>query len=645
MQTLLRVLLLSSIALAVAPIAAEEPAPKKKRPPNHLANETSPYLLAHARNPVDWRPWGAEAFALAKRQNKPIFLSIGYSSCHWCHVMEHESFSDEEIAKFLNEHFVCIKVDREERPDIDHAYMTAVQIMTRGGGWPLSVFLTPEGKPFYGGTYWPAHDGDRGVAVGFRTVTGRVAQFWDEKEGELRNSADGLTNLVKEAMRPRMPLEKTSLDAKLLATVDSEIAASFDSEHGGFNYSPDDPNQPKFPEPATLQYLLARAQSGSTSAQKMLISTLDGIASGGIRDHIGGGLHRYSVDRYWRIPHFEKMLYDNAQLASLYAEAFKLTGNPQYRRVAEEICDFVLREMTGPQGQFYSAIDADSEGEEGKYYRWSADELASLLSPDSLQLAKAVYGLGGSPNFEEVYFVPQLQASAADLSQNLKLSEAELQKRLHALRAKLLEARKKRISPVVDTKALTAWNGLMIAGLADAGRILERQDYLDAAVRNANFVLNNHTSPTGRLQRSYIDGKAKIPAYVDDYAMLVDGLIALHEATGKQKWLDAAERLTREQITLFGDSRLGGFYFTATDAEEVIVRGKIPSDNAVPAGNSVSAGNLLYLAARLNDASLRDQAIGTIDSAQALLDLAPTAAPRLLVAAEQIVREKSASDP
>ncbi|MCC9606314.1 thioredoxin domain-containing protein [Blastopirellula sp. JC732] len=637
MPTSLRAVLLLSLVLTTCPLSAEEP----KRPANHLAGETSPYLLAHAHNPVEWHPWGEAALELAKKENKPIFLSIGYSSCHWCHVMERESFSDEEIAKFLNAHFVCIKVDREERPDIDHVYMTAVQIMTRGGGWPLSVFLTPDGKPFYGGTYWPARDNDRNVPVGFLTVIRRVAQLWEEREADLRTSGDGLTNLVKQSLRPRVTLQPMAIDEKLLTTTDAAIAETFDPEHGGFNFSADDPNQPKFPEPATLQYLLARARSGSDEAKKMLTVTLDGIAAGGIRDHIGGGLHRYSVDRFWRIPHFEKMLYDNAQLASLYAEAYQLTGNPQYRRVAEETCDFVLSEMTGPEGQFYSAIDADSEGIEGKYYRWSQKELQDLLDAEELKLAKQVYGLGGTPNFEEAYFVPELQASIAKLPENLKLQPAELDTRLQALREKLLAKRSERVRPAVDTKALTEWNGLMIAGLADAGRILKRQDYVDAAARNADFLLANVKSPEGQLLRSYKDGQAKIRAYVNDYAMLIDGLIALHEATGEQKWLDAASRLMKEQTERFGDARLGGFYFTADDAEEVIARGKIPTDDAIPSGNSVSAGNLLYLADKLDDATLREQAIGAIRSGQTLLELAPAAAPRLLVAAEQVIRENN----
>ncbi|TWT38827.1 thioredoxin domain-containing protein [Blastopirellula retiformator] len=645
MPSILRHLSLLSLLLISSPLAAQEPGDSPKRHANHLAGETSPYLLAHAHNPVDWRPWGEEALALAKQENKPIFLSIGYSSCHWCHVMEHESFSDEEIAKLLNENFVCIKVDREERPDIDHVYMTAVQILSRGaGGWPLSAFLTPEGKPFYGGTYWPARDGDREMPVGFLTVISRIAKLWDEREADLRTSADGLTNLIKEALRPRVALQPMQLDAKLLATTDAAIAESFDAEHGGFNFSADDANQPKFPEPATLQYLLARAQNGSAEAEKLLTVTLDGIAAGGIRDHIGGGLHRYSVDRFWRIPHFEKMLYDNAQLASLYAEAYQLTGKPHYRRVAEETCDFVLRELTGPQGEFYSSIDADSEGVEGKYYRWSQQELQDLLDPAELKLAKQVYGLGGTPNFEEHYFVPQLQAPIAELPQNLRLTPAEFESRLQALREKLLARRGQRVRPATDTKALTEWNGLMIAGLADAGRIFKRPDYIAAAERNADFLLANAKSPEGHLLRSYKDGQAKITAYVNDYAMLIDGLLALHEATGEQKRLDQAARLQAEQTERFGDTRLGGYCFTAENAEEVIVRGKIPNDDAIPSGNSVAAGNLLYLADKLEDAALREQAIATIRSGQTLLELAPAAAPRLLVAAEQVIRQSDAPD-
>lgn len=627
--------------------ASAKTAKAKQLPTNRLAKETSPYLLLHAHNPVDWYPWGEEAFAKAKEEGKVIFLSVGYSSCHWCHVMERESFVDEEIAKYMNEHFVCIKVDREERPDVDSIYMTSVQVYNqvtgngRGGGWPMSVFMTPDAKPFFGGTYFPARDGDRGAGTGFFTLLQRIHQFWSEQREAIERDADAIANLVKQQLDQLPTGEVLAVESAVLDAAFQSLVERYDPEYGGFGYTPTNPHQPKFPEPPNLDFLVNRLQSGALSegdtaeATKLLVGTLERMAMGGIRDHLGGGFHRYSVDRFWQIPHFEKMLYDNGQLASVYAEAFALTGREDFKQVVDELLAFVSREMTDSQGGFYSALDAESEDVEGKFYRWEKEEVAKLLEPEEFKLFAQIYGLDAEPNFEEEYYAPQLTKTISQLAGQVGTEPNALKKQLGPIREKLLADRNKRERPLTDTKILTSWNGLMIRGFADGGRLLNNQAYVTAASRAADFVLANLRTKDGRLLRTYGDGKATLNAYLDDYAFLADGLIALHRANGDEKWLTAAEEITAKQIELFWDSKSGGFFFTSGDHETLLARGRDPVDGVEPSGNSVSASNLVYLGTTLNKPGYLAQAKRTIDSAASLLQRAPSAAPRLCVAYQQ----------
>ncbi len=569
--------------MLIAPSCSAAEATKKTKQ-NRLAAESSPYLRMHAHNPVDWYAWGTEALDRARRENKVIFLSVGYSSCYWCHVMERESFMDDEIARFLNEHFVCVKVDREERPDIDSIYMTAVQIMTRRGGWPMSVFLTPDAKPFFGGTYFPARDGDRNGATGFLTVIRKIDELWNAKTDEIKNNADQLTEYVRTELRGRPEREdEPRLDSKTLDQVQASLAEVFDNQYGGFGYDASNPRQPKFPEPSNLYFLLDRARrDGDADAKKMLAFTLERMQMGGIWDHVGGGFHRYSTDRFWRIPHFEKMLYDNGQLATVYTEAYLLTKREDFRRTADELIQFVLQEMRDEQGGFYSAIDAESEQVEGKYYRWERNEVQTLLGADFPTFA-AVYGLDGPPNFEEFY-VPLLSKPWEEIAAGTGQKEEALWDQLRPLRKKLFDARSKRARPLTDTKILVSWNGLMIRGLADAGRGLGKPQYVQAAAQAADFVLAKLRRPDGRLFRTYTAGEPKLNAYLDDYAFLADGLIALHRATDETKWLEAADELTQLQIKYFWDEQDGGFFFTSGDHETLMREANNqPTERSLPA--------------------------------------------------------------
>jgi uncharacterized protein YyaL (SSP411 family) len=559
---------------------------------NRLAKESSPYLLLHAHNPVDWYPWGEESLEKAKKEGKVIFLSVGYSSCYWCHVMERESFMDEEIAKFLNDNFVCIKLDREERPDIDEIYMTSIQLLGRNGGWPLSMFLTPEGKPFFGGTYFPPRDREDG-APGFLTVVNRVHEVWSKDKDNVNAIAGRLADAVKETLETQrgIPLP---LKIEMLAEVQAGMAEHFDEVNGGFSLG-----GTKFPSPPNLVFLLHQARSATdadtkAAALKMLTTTLDKMARGGLRDHIGGGFHRYTVDQFWHVPHFEKMLYDNAQLASVYAEAFALTGSAEYRRVVEELVVFLLREMTDATGGFYAALDAETDAVEGKFYIWTRAEIETALTKDEYTLFAAVYGIDREPNFEE-HYVPQLAKSREAISKDRGVSVEELEKSLAPIRAKLLEVRAKRKRPLTDTKILTSWNGQMIRGLADAGRCLKNDSYTKAADAAATFVLTN-LRRDGRLLRTHTAGEAKLNAYIEDYALLTDGLIALHQATGEERYLHEANSLTAKQIELFWDQKNGGFFFTSADHEELIAKLKDVFDGPLPSSNAVAARNLIYLA-------------------------------------------------
>ena len=615
---------------------------KKQQHTNRLAKETSPYLLMHAHNPVDWYPWGPEAFAKAKKENKVIFLSVGYSSCHWCHVMERESFLDKEIAAFLNKHFVCVKVDREERPDVDKIYMTSVYAINGRGGWPMSVFMLPDSKPFYGGTYFPARDGDRQGMPGFLTMIKKIHELWTTDAAKVKESAAQLTGYIKQELNgARMPLS-ASLAEDFQEQTQRALAQQFDSEFGGFGYSPANPERPKFPEPANLAFLLYRArdkqQAGEDSreALKMLRVTLDRMAMGGIRDHLGGGFHRYSVDRFWKIPHFEKMLYDNGQLATVYAEAFQLTGDENYRQVVREMLDFVLREMTDKEGGFYSALDAESESIEGKFYRWEKQEVEKLLSPEEYKIFAGIYGLDRTPNFEGEYYAPQLAQSMQDLAGLQKMKRAELEAKLLPIRQKLLASRSRRPRPLTDTKILTGWNGLMIRGFADAGRILDEPRYVQAAERAAAFVLDKLSNEKGRLLRTYGDQEAKFNAYLVDYAFLVDGLLGLHQATGAERWLQHADRLMKLQLELFWDDQRDGFFFTSEDHESLLARTKNPLDGARPSGNSVSAQNLIYLGKSLKQDDYLERAERTVRSVSGMLAAAPAAATRMSIAVSEL---------
>ena len=626
---------LALLVFAIAPLAADEPKAGAKHAQgraNLLARETSPYLLQHAHNPVNWRPWGPEALAKAKEEGKLIFLSIGYSSCHWCHVMERESFSDEEIAALLNEHYICIKVDREERPDIDAIYMQALQTYNRmigskaGGGWPLSMFLTPDARPFFGGTYFAARDGDRPGATGFLTIARKVQELWKKSPDKIREDAETLTKVVK-AQLEESPVNLTPLDKDLVQAALDALGEQYDAAWGGFGYVATQPNRPKFPEPSNLMLLLEQTRHGDKKAKEMLLGTLEHMALGGIRDHLGGGFHRYSTDRFWRIPHFEKMLYDNAQLASVYAEAAAMSDRADFRRVVVELLTFVEREMTSPEGAFYAALDADSEGEEGKFYRWTQEEVRAALTEEEHALFAPIYGLEGPPNFEDEFYVPQLSQPLAEHAARLKITEAELEERLVPLRRKLLEVRGKRVRPLTDTKILASWNGQMIRGFADAGRLLDEPKYIDTARRAAEFVLSQMRTKEGRLLRTYSRGEAKLNAYVNDYAFLANGLIALHRATNDDRWLKEAEAITQKQIELFWDEKGGGFHFTSGDHEALLAREKNVIDSALPSGNSISAENLLYLAEQRKDDALRDRARRTVQSAAWVLKQAPSAAP------------------
>jgi uncharacterized protein YyaL (SSP411 family) len=610
---------LASRALAEDPAAA----PQGPARANRLAQETSPYLLLHAHNPVDWYPWGTEALAKAKAEDKLIFLSIGYSSCHWCHVMERESFMDAEVAAVLNEHFVSIKVDREERPDIDEIYMTALQIYYQllgsgqGGGWPLSMFLTPDGKPVVGGTYYPPRD--REDFEGFLSVLTRVHKAWTDEPELVRRRGTQLADFVQRSFRQRPSLTPSLPTAERLGEVQDALADDYDPDHGGFGYSEVDPHRPKFPQPANLLFLIDRVRRhDDEDARRMLLGTLDRLAAGGIRDHLGGGFHRYSTDRYWHIPHFEKMLYDNAQLATVYAEAFRLTDRPAYRQVVEETLAFVSRELTDSAGGFYSALDADTDGKEGGYYVWDRSAVEAALGAEAFGPFAQVYGLAGEPNFEDQW---------ALLVDRLPSPEADAQ--LVPAREKLLAVRSERARPLTDTKVLTGINGLMIRGFADSGRILKDDGYKAAAVQAADFVLRELRTQDGRLLRTWSQGQAKLNAYVEDYAYLVDGLIALHRATADERWLAEADRLTATQIEHFWDEADGGFYFTSDDHEALLARSKDPTDSATPSANAVTAGNLLYLAAALDKPDYRERAERTILAFGSLWDQAPAAMPRM----------------
>lgn len=594
---------------------------------NRLQYETSPYLLQHATNPVDWYPWGDEAFERALRDNKPILLSVGYSACHWCHVMAHESFEHEATAQMMNELFINIKVDREERPDIDDIYMQAVQAMSQGhGGWPMTVFLLPDGRPFYGGTYFPLEP--RYGIPSFRQVMQGVAEAYRERRAAVEQSAEALTQSLDRELLG-IGADESGLNRDLLDAALERIGKSHDRVHGGFG------GAPKFPQPMALEFLLrGYARTQTSELLEMVTSTLRKMARGGIYDQIGGGFHRYSVDAIWLVPHFEKMLYDNAQLSRVYLHAWQVTGDPFFKRIAEEIYDYILREMTAPEGGFYSTTDADSEGEEGRFFVWSKDELESLLGEDA-QTAIEYWGVTERGNFEgrNILYLPNDDELVAE---RLGVSIDALRHKLTAIKDKLYAARAQRPHPHLDDKIVTAWNGMMLASLSEAARVLDRGDYREAALRNAAFLIENMITAEGRLLRTYKAGTAKINGYLEDYAHLVDGFLELYQTTFDERWFAEAQQLADVVLARFRADD-GGFFDTSDDHEALIVRPRNLQDNATPAGNSIMARGLMRLAAYTGDADYADAARSALRMLTSAMREYPLAFGEALSAVDMLV--------
>ncbi len=570
--------------------------------PNHLAQETSPYLLQHANNPVDWYPWGEEAFSRARAEDKPVLLSIGYSACHWCHVMAHESFENSEIADLMNQNFINIKVDREERPDIDSIYMEAVQALTGSGGWPLTVFLTPQGKPFFGGTYFPPED--RHGIPGFPQVLRATADAYRNRRSDIEQAAKELLAAVSGNIKRSAVIEPLTTD--ILDGAHLAIKQNFDSQNGGFGTAP------KFPQPMALEFLLRYSRRVQNSgALEMLELTLEKMAKGGIYDQLGGGFHRYATDSRWLVPHFEKMLYDNALLSHVYLHGYLATGKPLYRGIAEETLDYVLREMTAPEGGFYSTQDADSEGVEGKYYVWTDREIIQALGEKRGKTITDYFGVTSEGNFEG----RNILHIAGDIM-------AETSREIKEARSHLLKRREQRIRPGRDDKVLASWNGLMLASLAEAAVVLEREDYLSAAVGNGTFLLNSMISD-GYLRRSYKDGVAKISGYLEDYALVIEGLLSLHQATFGGNWLRQAIRLAETMIELFWDDSARTFYDTGHTHENLFLRPRSIYDSPLPSGSSAATSVLLKLAMLTGNERFRQIASQSLRSMRDVLERNP----------------------
>jgi uncharacterized protein YyaL (SSP411 family) len=633
MRRIAFVLTVPLLALTTASFARSIEPPDAVRPTNRLARETSSYLRQHAHNPVDWFPWGPEAFEKAQKEKKLVFLSIGYSACHWCHVMERESFSNAEIAKLLNASFVCIKVDREERPDVDQIYMTAVRFFNQSGGWPLSMFLTADGKPIAGGTYWPPEDKliEGQKALGFKSVLRIILDEYRDNPKEVTGRADEVAKAVARTLnragRPTGPEPRRYL---VTASADA-LKAEYDPEYGGFGNSQRGFKGPKFPMPPYLEML---QQVKSRDLSEMLTRTLDGMAEGGIYDQLGGGFHRYSTERTWSIPHFEKMLNDNAQLVEVYARAFTETKKPMYRRIVEETLAFVGRELAAPGGGFYSSLDADSDGQEGRFYVWTAAEIDAAL-PDRLEntAARVGFGIADGASMADKVFVLVHTRDVSD-----------------ATRQKLFTIRTKRVRPNRDTKILTAWNGQMIAAYAVAGKVLEQPSYVAEAERTADFILKNLRNADGRLLRTFAAAgdetpRASLMGYLDDYACLTHGLLRLHDATGSDRWLAEARSITDQMIRHYGDESGGGFFYTADDHEKLFARAKDMHDGAQPSGNSVAIKNLLDLAAKTGEARYRDLAGRTLKSFTTEMEQNPTGMTGMVAALDQYLAMAPAQPP
>jgi uncharacterized protein YyaL (SSP411 family) len=590
--------------------------------PNRLAHENSPYLLQHAENPVDWYPWGEEALEKASIEDKPIFLSVGYAACHWCHVMEHESFEDDDTAAIMNEHFVNIKVDREERPDIDSIYMQAVVAMTRQGGWPMSVFLTPDGKPFYGGTYFPPVQ--RYNIPSFKEVLLTIARLWREDRDQLLESSEK----ISQHLQGQGGFNKSQgrIESEKLESATMALAQGYDWKHGGWGQAP------KFPQTMVIEYLLRRATRGDQFALEMAAHALHAMAKGGMYDVVGGGFSRYSVDDRWHTPHFEKMLYDNAQLALVYLHAFLITDENTFRHVCEETLDFVLREMTHPQGGFYSSLDADSEGEEGKFYVWKPNEIQEAIdNPEDVNLLLAAYSITESGNFEGKNILQRV-LDDEQLAEEYDIPIEDIPTRLNELHTLLLETRSQRVRPETDDKVLVFWNALMLTTFAEAGRYLRREAYTQAAIQNATFLIEN-LYKDGRLLRSWREGQAKHNSYLEDYAGLILGFLALYQTVSDPRWYKFALRLADEMMEHFSDPD-GGFFDTRDDHETLLFRPKDLQDNATPSGNALAALALLQLSAYGDRIAFRDTAEEMLLSMQDAMIRYPTAFAQWLCAVD-----------
>jgi uncharacterized protein YyaL (SSP411 family) len=610
--------------------------------PNRLINETSPYLLQHAHNPVDWYPWGADALAKARADDKPIFLSIGYAACHWCHVMAHESFEDETTAQLMNDLFVNIKVDREERPDLDSIYMSAVVGMTGNGGWPMSVFLRPDGQPFYGGTYFPPTP--RYGMPSFREVLSAVANAWRTRRDEIFKNSLNVTDYLRQASSFAEQARSGSLSTGVLTTAAQNLSRNFDRSNGGWG------NAPKFPQPMTLEFLLRRyVATPDVDIRSMIDHTLRAMAYGGMYDQIGGGFHRYSTDAHWLVPHFEKMLYDNSQLARVYLHAWQAFGDPLYQRIAIETLDYVAREMTHPDGGFYSTQDADSEGIEGKYFVWTIDEVRSVLGDEAILFNEA-YGITKNGNFSvesgrsasshehhlsDGQNILSIVKEPKAVAETNGLSSSELEAKLNESCRKLFDLRERRVKPNRDEKILSAWNGLMLAAFAEAARDRSLGDraaaYRSMAERNAEFLLREMRSADGRLLRTWKEGRAKLNAYLEDYANVIEGWLALYETTFDERWFIAARELADAMIKHFADPA-GGFFDTSDDHETLVTRPKDLQDNAVPSGNAMAATVLLKLGAFTGEDSYLTLAELMLGLLQPAMMQAPTAFAQWLCA-------------
>lgn len=601
---------------------------QKNRQPNRLIHEKSPYLIQHAYNPVDWYAWGEEAFERAKKEDKPIFLSIGYSTCHWCHVMEKESFEDEKVANLLNENFVCIKVDREERPDIDNMYMTVCQIMTGRGGWPLTIIMTPERKPFFAGTYIPKKS--RFGLTGMLELVPRINDVWKNQRDEVLNSANNITGTL---MRYSKDSEREEIDDSILKGGYEELLLRYDETYGGFG------GAPKFPTPHNLLFLLRYwKRTGKDKALHMVEKTLRKMSWGGIWDHIGFGFHRYSTDRFWLVPHFEKMLYDQAMLAMAYTEAYQATGKFEYKDTVDKIFKYVLRDMTSPEGGFYSAEDADSEGEEGKFYLWSEKEIKEALGEEA-ELISKVYNTSKEGNYvDEIHGkstgknIFHRKKSLFKYAKDFNLKNHEFFERMEEARKKLFEIREKRVHPSKDDKILTDWNGLMIAAMAKGGQAFKNDIYIDAAKKSADFIIKNMTDEKKRLYHRFRDGETLISGFIEDYTFLVWALLELYEATFEVKYLRYALEFNRYTIEHFWDVENGGFYSTSDDGENLLVRQKVGYDGAIPSGNSVAALNLLKLARITGNSDFENKASEVVKAFSKSLKNSPSSHTQFLAA-------------